>query len=256
MQKIYSARFLFLVLAITAVTPLFAQAPPAGKPPLYLYTAEWAVPRAQWSDINKVSDADKPLLDKLVADGTLTGYGSWDNLLHQEGQPTHGTWFAASSEGKLLKALEAIYAQPSLVGSPVQAASKHWDGLLVETVYGGKSGSSGGYLTWSTWQFKPGEMKNYMEQVKKLFVPVLDKLVADGTITSYGELTEDYHTSGKLGMLYEYFTVPDAASLDKANDALEAVFNANPTFAESMRNMTTPDGHSDHLTHLRYMSNK
>jgi hypothetical protein len=63
-----------------------------------------AVPRAQWAD-GEARRAGLTLLDKLVGDGTLTGYGAYSNLIHQEGEPTHGTWFTATSEGKLLKAL-------------------------------------------------------------------------------------------------------------------------------------------------------
>ena len=43
----------------------------------------------------KLDEQDKPLLDKLVADGTLIGYGAYYNLIHQEGEPTHGSWFTA-----------------------------------------------------------------------------------------------------------------------------------------------------------------
>ena len=255
MRKLWGTGLLLLVVCFTAVTPGLAQAPAGEKPPVYLYSAEWVVPRAQWADMDKLADADKPVLDKLVADGTLVGYGAWSNLMHQAGAPTHGTWFSATSEGKLLKALEAIYAQPLLVGAPAQGASKHWDYFLTASVYGSKPGASGGYLTWSRWEFQPGQMRSYMELVKKTFVPMLDKLLAEGTITSYGELTEDYHTE-KMGVVFEYFTVPDAASLDKANDAFEALFNANPTLMGAVRSMTSPEGHRDYITRLRFMNNK
>jgi len=116
---------LILCLALGLVGPLQAQMAAKSKPPVYTYVATWDVPRAQWGDMVKLDEQDKPLLDKLVADGTLVGYGAYTNLIHQEGEPTHGTWFTATSEGNLLKALEAIYAQPASVGAPVQGASKH-----------------------------------------------------------------------------------------------------------------------------------
>lgn len=243
-------------LALVIASPLQAQQSAAQqKPPVYLYSAEWSVPRAQWADMEKLADQDRGLLDKLVADGTLIGYGAYTNIINQEGEPTHGTWFTATSEGKLLKALEAIYAQPSLVGAPVQAASKHWDQILTQTIYNAKPGASAGYLTWSRWQVKPGQMRAYSDLTKSVFVPVLDKLVSEGTITSYGTLVEDYHQD-KLGYVYEYFTVPDAASLDKANQALEDLFTSNPTLGTAVRSMTAPEGHRDYLTRIRFMNNK
>jgi hypothetical protein len=35
----------------------------------------------------KLDEQDKPLLDKLLADGTLVGYGAYTNLIHQEANP-------------------------------------------------------------------------------------------------------------------------------------------------------------------------
>ena len=131
-------------LAAVAAVPMQAQTAAADKPSVYLYVAQWDVPRAQWADMVKADDADKP---------------------------------------------------------------------------------------------------------------VLDKLVADGTITSYGTDMDDYHT-GPLGVIYEYFTVPDAASLDKANKAIEAAFEGNPAISGAYRAMFETDGHRDYLTRLRYMVSK
>ena len=90
------------------------------------------MPRDQWRDYAKVTADEKTMMDKLVADGTLTGYGDFSVLLHQEGQPTHGSWFSATSRAGLLKALEAIYTLPQ-VNFPVLGASKHWDYLVATT---------------------------------------------------------------------------------------------------------------------------
>src|SRR5690348_5246118 len=86
---------LLSIFAFVPVMSLQAQTGDQGKPPLYTYISEWAVPRAQWAEMAKLDEQDRPLMDKLVADGTLTGYGAYTNLIHQEGEPTHGTWFSA-----------------------------------------------------------------------------------------------------------------------------------------------------------------
>ncbi|MGA9391952.1 MAG: hypothetical protein WBV69_16080 [Candidatus Sulfotelmatobacter sp.] len=246
--------FLIVCLALGVVCPLQAQTAGKSKPEVFTYVATWAVPRAQWGDMVKLDEQDRPLLDKLVADGTIIGYGAYTNLIHQEGEPTHGTWFTATSEGNLLKALEAIYAQPGSVGAPVQGASKHWDQILSGDIYNYKAGASAGYLTWSQWEVKPGQMHAYVELTKSVFVPILEKLLADGAITSYGQLSEDYHT-GKMGIVYDYLTVPDAASLDKANKAFEDAFS-NPAISDALRALTEREGHRDYLTRLRFMVSK
>ncbi len=256
MQKrtILGVCLLTLCFALATAGSTQAQMAAKSKPPVYTYVATWDVPRAQWGDMAKLDEQDKPLLDKLVADGTLIGYGAYYNLIHQEGEPTHGSWFTAASEGNLLKALEALYAQPASIGSPVQAASKHWDQILTGDIYNSKAGSSTGYLTWSSWEVKPGQMHAYVELTKSAFVPVLEKLLADGAITSYGQLTEDYH-QGKLGVVYDYLTIPDAASLDKVNKAFDEAFS-NPAIADAMRAITEREGHRDFLVRLRYMTSK
>lgn len=238
------------------LVPFLSQVAAQSKEPIYIYVAEWDVPRLQWGEIAKLDEQDRPVMDKLVADGTLIGYGAYSNLIHQEGEPTHGTWFSANSEGKLLKALEAVYAQAGLVSAPVQAASKHWDQIFAGEIYNNKPGAStGGYLTWSTWQIKAGSMRDYIELTKKIIVPELDKLLADGTITSYGELVEEYH-QGKMGVVYEYLTVPDAASMDKVNKTMERLFQDNPGLPGSIENYTSREGHRDFLARIRFMVNK
>src|SRR5262249_61236767 len=94
----YTTLFRSLCVAAALVLPLQAQTAAKSKPTVYTYVAQWAVPRAQWADIVKADEADRPVLDKLVADGTLIGYGAYTNLIHQARQPTHGTEIFSPSE--------------------------------------------------------------------------------------------------------------------------------------------------------------
>jgi hypothetical protein len=241
------------LLALAALPALAQEA--NSKPPVYTYVAEWSVPRAQWGDYAKIDDEDKQVLDKLVADGLIVGYGSFVNLIHQEGGVTHGSWFSATSEGRLLKALEAIWARPGTT-SPVLAASKHWDYILVGSVYGARSGSwEGGYLSVAQWDVKPGEMREYNEMAKRVIVPMFDKLVADGAMAAYGLQTEDYHTEN-IGRVSFYFTVPDADSLDKVDKALDDAFEKTPEYAIAFRSLVERKGHRDMLARVRAMTNK
>jgi hypothetical protein len=191
-----------------------------------------------------------------MADGTLTGYGAFTNLLHQEGEPTHGTWFTATSEGNLLKALEAFYAHPGATTAPVQGASKHWDYMLVSRVYNQHPGKSeGGYLAGDQWVVKPGEMRAYNELVKRELVPVYEKLLSDGVITSYALGTEDFHT-GKVGRVINYFTTADVAAFDKASKAFDELFDKNPEVITAFQSMVDREGHRDFLDRIHYMNNK
>jgi hypothetical protein len=247
---------LLTLLLLAAGVPVKAQEAEKSKPPVYTYIAEWAVPRPMWGDMVKLDEEDKPILDKLVADGTLVGYGAYTNLIHQEGNPTHGTWFTATSEGNLLKALEAIYAHPASINSPVQSASKHWDFILVSRIYNQRPGTSqGGYLTGDQWEVKPGDMHEYTNLVKSTLVPVCEKLLADGVITSYGLETEDFHQD-KLGIVTFYMTTSDAEGIDKAGKAFDEAYDKNPALGAAFRSLVEREGHRDFLDRLRYMSIK
>ncbi len=247
--------FLFTLIMAAAVTPLGAQSNDQGKPPVYTYIAEWAVPRAQWADMVKIDDQERPLMEKLVADGTLLGYGTFANLIHHEGEPTHGSWFTANSMGKLMKALEAVYAQGTTT-SPVQAASKHWDFILVSRAHNGRAGKyEGAYLSGAGWDVKPGEARDFRELINSRLVPVFEKLLADGSIVSYSVDSEEYHTQ-KPGHVSMVYTTADASGLDKVDQALEAAFSKDTEIGPAVRTMTDGQEHRDFLVRVTHMEIK
>ncbi|MGH9451400.1 MAG: hypothetical protein ACRD11_12820 [Terriglobia bacterium] len=131
--------------AFVACTTLRAQSEPS-QTPTYSYVSVWTLPRAQWGEMAKYETADAAQMDKFLADGTITGYGEFENFIHTPGQPTHGEWFRATSEGNILKVLESFYSQPS---PPVlDAAFKHRDYFNENVAYGGRSGNlDGAYET-------------------------------------------------------------------------------------------------------------
>lgn len=254
-HQIWNAGFLCL-FALAAVKPLHAQNGSESKPPVYIYVSEWDVPRPEWADMLKLSDKDKPLMEKLLADGTLTSYGAGANLIHQAGAPTHTEWFAAASEGNLLKTLDAIYKTPGETDAKVLSDSKHSDILLVCHIHKERSGTwENAYLTGVQWTVKPGQMHAYEALANKTIVPVFDKLMADGAVISYGLGAEDFHTS-KIGMTTFYFITPDAASFDKASKAIDDAFDQNPALNGALRALVEDEGHRDFIDRVSYVTNK
>src|ERR1700758_2935673 len=65
-----------LGIAAVIATPAGAQTSEVKeKPPLYSYISNWDIPRAQWSEMAKADDTDRPILEKALAGGTIVGYG-------------------------------------------------------------------------------------------------------------------------------------------------------------------------------------
>lgn len=236
-------------------TPWSAQAADEGKPPMYISVSQWAVPRAQWGEVTKRNDADRAMMDKLVADGTITGYGEFMNLIHAEGEPTHGEWMTATSEGNILKALEGFYARPD-VTAPVLAASKHWDYFLVSRMHNQRSGKfDGAYLTGIAWDVKPGQDEAFRNLLKSRIVPILEKLLADGTLIFYTVAVENYHKAPP-GHYEVVFTTPDASGVDKVTQAFEAAFSKDTELGPAMQSLTTTETHRDFLLRVTHMAIK
>jgi len=99
-------------------------------------------------------------------------------------------------------------------------------------------------------------MRAYNDLIKSTLVPVYEKLLADGTVPSYGMDTEDFHTQ-KLGRVSSfYFTTADASAFDKASKALNEALDKDPAVGSALQSMVDREGHHDFLDRLRYMNNK
>jgi hypothetical protein len=66
----------------------------------------------------------------------------------------------------------------------------------------------------SLFKVKPARMAEWIKATHKNYVPVMDKLVADGTILAYGINTAVLHRAG-LPNADAWFTVPDYGAYEK-----------------------------------------
>jgi hypothetical protein len=229
----------------TTLSPVHAQSAPE-KPPIYTYVSEWTVPRAMWADYLKQDAADNDALKKSVADGTLIGYGSFAVLNHQEGEPTHGSWFTANSMANLMKVLEGLRAAPGLT-SPVFSASKHWDFILSSRDYNFHSGTfTNGYLRVGTWINKPGASDPGGRVLKSTIVALMEKLVADDSIHAYTVEQEIIHSMDPNAFFVVMIT-NGAEGLDKFDAALEDMGKSNPAAFPAFTSMVEGKNHRDTL---------
>jgi hypothetical protein len=244
-----------LALALTAIaapwaSPTRAQATDdKEKAPVYTYVSQWAVPRADWATYEKGISATKQLMDKLVADGTLVDYGWFKNLVHQEGTPTHGDWFSATSVGNVMKALNALMAQGATAGPDKSLnESRHWDYLLVSRQYGKHSGTfENSYLRVGSYKAKHGESETVEKALNSYIIPRLEKLLADGAIHFYAVSREAIHTDDPAEFDVVVIT-NGAAGLDKFYESLDAAAKANPTGGPAFASATEGSAHRDSLS--------
>jgi hypothetical protein len=232
-----------------------AQSAGAEKPLLYTYVSEWAVPRAMWADYQKMEAGENEGLAKQVADGTLISFGSFTVLNHQEGSPTHGSWFQAGSMASLMKVLEDVRTAPLAV-SPVLAASKHWDYIMQSRDYNARSGSfKNGYLRVGHWNYKAGASDPGGKIMKATVVALLEKLQADGAIYSYQIDEEVIHSSDPNGF-YMAIVTNGAEGLDKLSAALDESEKKDPGGTAALDALLEEQGHRDFLSRVDIMNHK
>ena len=237
-----------LLLALCA-TPIGAQSPEIKeKPPIYSYVAHWQIPRAHWADMQKAATADDAILEKALAAGTITGYGHDETMIHQPEGDTHDDWWESTSMAGLLKVLDQFYASGTTTSDALSSATRHSDNLSVSRYYNWHPGPyKNAYTHIGTYQLKPDAPNDAVDTLSKtLVVPLLEKLLADGSILEYEVDTEAIHTADPASFWIIY-TAASPEGLDKVTAALAAAVKAQPLAGPAFGSMTEAKTHRDDL---------
>jgi hypothetical protein len=243
------AVLLSLVVAAVWAVPAGAQTQEVKeKPRMYSYVSFWTIPRSQWAEMRKADDADVPLLSKAVADGTLVGWGDDMNLVHQPDGTTHDEWWSSMSMAGLLNVLGQFYRNDSVSSPVLESATKHSDGIYVSRYYNWRSGSwKNIYGAGGSYKLKPEAPDNAVDLVgKNLVGPLLEKLLADGTIYEYEIDTEAVHKEAP-GTFWIFYLAANADSVDKVNAAVRAAVKADPLGTAGFDSMIDWSEHRDFL---------
>ena len=238
-----------LALSSLCILPASAQnAEVKEKPPMYSYLSNWQIPRAHWGDMVKSDDADRPILDKALADGTIIGYGSDVNLVHRPEGYTHDDWWSSMSMAGLLKVLDQMYSSGNADLPVLEASTKHEDQVLTSRYYNWHSGSyKNAFVQVAFYQLKEHAPDDAVEFLSKnLIAPFLEKLLADGTIVEYEIDTEAIHTDAPGGFAIVWVST-NAEAVDKGNAGLRETMKAQPLGSPAFLSMIDFSKHRDEL---------
>jgi hypothetical protein len=238
-----------VALAVVCAAPARAQMSDSkDKPPMYSYVSNWEIPRAQWAEMAKSNEADEPILSKALAAGTLVGYGDDTNLLHQADGPTHDDWWSSMSLAGLLNVLDQFYKAGNAVSPVLSSATKHFDSIYVSRHYNWHAGSwKGAYTRVSSYKLKADAPDDAVDILSNnLFVPLLEKLLADGTIHEYEVDTEAFHTDAP-GSFWIVVIAANAEAFDKYNAAVRDAVKASPLASPAFASMVDFTPHRDYL---------
>jgi hypothetical protein len=218
------------------------------KPALYTYVADWNIPREKWGDMDKSYAGTLKLMDKAVADGTIVGYGSDVTLVHQGDGVTHDNWWSAMSLAGVLNVLDQLEKASDSTTSVLASATNHFDNVYESRYYNYHPGTvKDGYTYEASYRLKPDAPDDSVEVLsKKLIVPLLEKLFADGTLREYEVDTQAIHTEAP-GSFTIIYLAASAEGLDKVNAALDAAIKTDPLGGVAFGSMVDISAHHDEL---------
>ena len=246
---------LLTVFAALVLVPLVASAQMAPEPPTYTYVSEWSMPRPQWKDwIDSNEKNNKPIYEKMMADGTIIGYGLYATAVHDESGITHGSWFETTSLAAVDKVMSEIAKLPP---NPIaNAATKHRDYLIRSSLRRVKAASGkDGYLWVNSTQLQPGKGAGWRALFDKLVKPVFDEQLGNGTLLAYWVEGEQVHTDNPDGV-FIVLLFPSADAMDKYFAALQKLIAQNPGVGDLLSGVTVGSAHRDYLARVLHYANK
>jgi hypothetical protein len=216
------------------------------KPALYRYVSYWTFPRAHWADVDKDNaTGNQKVLAPALADGTLVGYGDEENLLHSAEGFTHDNWWQANSVAGLMKVVEAFHKGGGSSSPLLVSSTRNWDQVFLSRFYNWKAGSwKGAYRYTGAYKLKPDapEADDAVRTLSSFYVPVFEKMLADGTIVAYEIDREMFHTTDSRAQIVFVFLMPSVEGLDGFRATLGAALGKNsligPAFGSMMVSYT------------------
>ena len=236
------------VFALSAI-PSGAQATEVKeKPAMYSYVANWTIPAEHWGDVAKINAFDNTIFQAALSDGTLVGYGNDVNMVHTPDGESHDTWWSATSLAGLLKVLDKLRGVDPSNSPHSLNPTKHWDLVLVGHYYNWKPGAyTGAYVNVAMYQLKPNADDDAVSTLSKsVVVPMLEKLLADGTILEYEVDTEAIHTDAP-GLVAIVYDTPQPEGVDTVRAAIRDSQKNNPLIGPSFDSWIDYSQHRDEL---------
>lgn len=221
-------------LTLAMIMGLALMAPPAAadhheKPkPTYTRVALWEVDRNDWDAFAELFEKyDKPIMEKLMADGHIVEWGIDSMSLHKPEGYTHSTWFTAESMGKLEKALNAYIEAGREIGDDVDAkfnamVGRHRDFIARNEVHRSVATNldSGYFMGLSVvvgWEHS----EDFHAYYKNRIAPVYETLIENGDVVAYGLSTEEI-TTMEPGWHQIWYVTPTPDGIDAVDAAFDA----------------------------------
>ena len=216
----FAALVVLWFVAVIAVPVVFSQMD-QGQPVVYTYVSQFQVPRANWAEFSEsTAKSFVPIADKMVADGTILSYSTFEHIVHTPEGFTHGSAWSSTSIAGLMKVLDEVRKagpQPGQI-----AATRHEDYLMQTTMYvAGNSNGMPAYLRVVCQNAKPDKPEGYAAALKKYLWPTVEDQSKKGTVVYVG-LDSQYVNNAAPSLRCLVISYPSADSMDKWATAVNA----------------------------------
>jgi hypothetical protein len=240
------------VLAVVVVPAAISQMEPT--PRVYTFVSQFQVPRANWAQY--AEDTEKtfvPLAERMLADGSIVGWSTFEQVVHTPDGYTHGAAWSSNSLAGLMKVLDEVRKNGP---RPAQiAATKHEDLLMQTTMYHAGGGTEA-YLRVVCSMAKEDKPEGYTATLKKLLVPTFEEQLKKGVATYYG-VDEQYVNTAAQSLRCVVITYPNAEGMDKWATAISTTMSKwSPADRAEFFGSTVPDSRRDIMARITHSGHK
>jgi len=243
---------MLVALAVVSSPIVLSQSEPT--PAVYTFVSQFQIPRANWAQYS--GDTEKtfvPIAQKLMADGTIVSWSTFEQVVHTPDGYTHGSAWSSNTISGLMKVLDEVRKagpQPGQI-----AAIKHEDYLMQTTMYRAGSGTPA-YLRVVCSNAKPEKPSEYAASLKKFLVPTFDEQIKKGAATYYG-LDVQYVNNAAPSTQCLVINYPNAEGMDKWAAAINATLGKmSPAERDEFANTTVTDSRRDIMARVTHAGHK
>lgn len=246
--------FVVMLLAAVVAVPIAFSQMGQGQPVVYTFVSQFDVPRAHWAEYSENTQKSfVPIADKLVADGTILSYATFEHIVHTADGYTHGAAFTSTSIAGLTKVLDEVRKagpQPGQI-----AATKHADFLMQTSMYIVGSGKPA-YLRVVCQNATPDKPENYAVVLKKYLWAAAEENVKNGTL-SYIGYDQQYVNTTTPSTRCVVIDFPNADAMDKWAGVVSATLGKmSPAERSEFFGATVVDSRRDIMARITHSGHK
>jgi hypothetical protein len=187
---------------------------------VYTYVSQFQIPRANWAQYAENTDKSfVPIADKMVADGTIMGYSTFETIVHTPEGYTHGSAWSSTSIAGLMKVLDEVRKAGPQQGQ--LTSTKHEDYLMQTSTYVAGGSGAPAYLRVVCQNAKADKPEAYAAALKKYLWPTFEEQVKKGA-ANYVGLESQYVNNSAPSLRCLVVTYPNAEGIDKWATAVNA----------------------------------